>query len=297
MNLFETKKTGKKLASLPGFESFYAKPIKLIDPGHIYYHDDGRVFTSVSAFISKFKSDFDRDGMSTGTARKRLKERLEREPTFEEIQEEKVIVLAEWDHKAVRSQDHGTDIHKFLEDYAKGIMPKTKKQLDLCERIYKLSEDCHERHLEKTVHLEEIEVAGTGDKFLLRNNSRKPVVDIRDYKTNLEKGIEFYSKYGNRMKGPLSHLECCNYNHYCLQMSIYMYFVEKTYGFEPGNLAIEFISPDYEVTVIPCAYMRHEVEAMISYYKEKYYIHSSKKNIVPAVDNDDDIDVEELFKS
>jgi hypothetical protein len=295
MNLFETKKTGKKAAALSGFDSFYNKTVKLVEPGHIYFHEDGRVFKSVSHFIGLFKSDFDRDGMSTGTARKRLKEKLQREPTFEEIQAEKVVVLAEWDFKATRSQDHGTGIHKFLEDYGNGVKLTSKKELELCKKIYSLSEGCHERHLEKTVYLDEIEVAGTSDKFILRNNSRKPIVDIRDYKTNLEKGIEFYSKYGNRMKGPLSHLECCNYNHYTLQMSIYLYFVEKTYGFIPGNLALYFIDPNYELTVIPCAYMRHEVEAMIEYYKEKYYIHSSLKNSIIVNDNDDDVDASNLF--
>jgi hypothetical protein len=58
----------------------------------------------------------------------------------------------------------------------------------------------------------------------------KGVVDVIDYKTNKEiKKNSFVNWEGKsqKMTGPLSHLDDCNFNHYALQLSTYMYIILK----------------------------------------------------------------------
>lgn len=62
-----------------------------------------------------------------------------------------------------------------------------------------------------------------------------------DYKTNKEiKTKGFYSKKYrtyHMMKGPCSHLQDCNYNHYKLQLNFYSYMLES-HGLHPEGLMI-----------------------------------------------------------
>lgn len=68
------------------------------------------------------------------------------------------------------------------------------------------------------------------------------VVDIDDYKTN--KKLEFRGwghQYDNpkMMLGLMSNIEDCNFNHYALQLSIYMYMILlKNPNLKPGRMRI-----------------------------------------------------------
>lgn len=71
-------------------------------------------------------------------------------------------------------------------------------------------------------------------------------VDVYDYKTNKEIKTEgFYNKYAGeyqKMSKPVSHLQDCNFNHYSLQLSIYMYIILRhNPHLKPGKIELHHI--------------------------------------------------------
>ena len=89
---------------------------------------------------------------------------------------------------------------------------------------------------------------------------------------------------------PLKHLEDCNFNHYQLQLSLYMYILLKhNPQLEPGTLEIHHVEfeksgetklgfPIYQLdsdgdpivkklTIYECTYLKNEIKAMIDYSK------------------------------
>jgi len=91
----------------------------------------------------------------------------------------------------------------------------------------------------------EFEIAGQVDVAIIKTFNNRRYIYIDDYKTNKE--IKMTSDYkdkrtgrmrrGSNMLPPISHLQDCNYIHYNLQLSIYMYFLE-CFGFTPAKMRI-----------------------------------------------------------
>ena len=71
-------------------------------------------------------------------------------------------------------------------------------------------------------------------------------VHITDYKTNKKIDKTSYVSWdgvSKKMLGPVAHLDDCNYNHYTLQLSIYMYIILKhNPNLKPGSITIHHIS-------------------------------------------------------
>ena len=83
------------------------------------------------------------------------------------------------------------------------------------------------------------------------------------------------------MLDPVSHLEDCNYNKYCLQLSSYAYLDEIEHGYHPGQLRIIFIPPTDTTkwNVIPVPYMRAEVKALFEWHVEQNNIKPVEKQV------------------
>lgn len=150
----------------------------------------------------------------------------------------------------------------------------------------RLTEGIYPEHF---VYLKSAGICGQSDRVEVVRG----IVDIIDYKTNKEiKKNSFVNWEGKSqmMTGPLSHVEDCNFNHYALQLSTYMYIIlkhnpqykvgkmmlhhvifEKTgddpFGYpiikkdDTGNPIVKTVVP-YEVP-----YMKSEVIAMIDHVK------------------------------
>ena len=71
------------------------------------------------------------------------------------------------------------------------------------------------------------------------------------------------------MKYPLSSLDCCNYNHYSLQISSYAWLLEQA-GYAVRNLSFTHINQPYEFE-----YMKDEVENMMN----DFYINEQLKTL------------------
>lgn len=96
----------------------------------------------------------------------------------------------------------------------------------------------------------ELKIATQVDKAFISH----PYASIDDYKTNKE--IKMTNPF-SKMKGCLSHLDDCNFNHYCLQMNI-CYWLLAQYGYKLGTLCFHWFGKRYDVPN-----MQKEVEMMM----------------------------------
>lgn len=97
--------------------------------------------------------------------------------------------------------------------------------------------------------------AGTAD-LLCTYNDRYWLVD---FKSSAE--IESYSKYGKRMRRPITKLDDCNLSYYSLQTSMYAQFYNDCYGiaddihrmivqFKPDRTYAKYFPPDHRAEAI-----------------------------------------------
>ncbi len=102
----------------------------------------------------------------------------------------------------------------------------------------KLTEGIYPEHI---VYLENAGICGQVDKPQVL----KGLLHINDYKTNKEikrKGFTNWEGITKKMLKPVAHLDDCEFNHYALQLSIYMYIILKHNPMlMPGKLTIEHV--------------------------------------------------------
>jgi len=94
---------------------------------------------------------------------------------------------------------------------------------------------------EHFVYLKSAGICGQADRVEVVNG----VVDIVDFKTNKEiktKSFTNWEGVSTKMLGPCSHLDDCNFNHYALQLSTYMYIILKhNPRYKPGTMTLHHI--------------------------------------------------------
>jgi hypothetical protein len=151
----------------------------------------------------------------------------------------------------------------------------------------KLKQGIYPEHF---VYLKSAGICGQSDRVEVV----KDTVDIIDYKTNKEirkEGFKNWEGITQKMTGPVAHLDDCNFNHYALQLSTYMYIILKhNPRYKPGKMWLHHIIFEKEgedkygypilkrqengdpivKTVIPyeVPYLKTEVIAMINWLKD-----------------------------
>ena len=94
---------------------------------------------------------------------------------------------------------------------------------------------------EHLVYMRSAGICGQSDLVEIVNNK----VNIIDYKTNKEIKMNSFKNWEGiaaMMEHPVSHLEDCSYNHYNLQLSIYMFMILKhNPKLKPGKLMLHHI--------------------------------------------------------
>jgi ATP-dependent exoDNAse (exonuclease V) beta subunit len=107
------------------------------------------------------------------------------------------------------------------------------------------------------------ELAGTADLVFCHKNN---TFTIGDFKTN--KKFNFTSKYNENLLYPIDHLHNCEFNVYALQLSIYAYMYEKLTGNKCRGLVIFYLE-NGKWAPVSCNYLKNDVVAILSDYKEK----------------------------
>jgi hypothetical protein len=158
--------------------------------------------------------------------------------------------------------------------------------------LQKLEPGVYPEHM---VYLRSVGLCGQSDLVEVVNGK----VNIIDYKTNKEIKKESYINWegiSEKMAHPVNNLDDCNFYHYALQLSIYMYIILKhNPKLKPGSIYIHHITFEvdredqwgYPIAkldnngdpivkeVIPMAipYLVEEVHAIM------HYLHENKQNI------------------
>jgi len=231
---------------------------------HIYTHNDGRNFDSLSRVRDCIKTPFD----------KSIARNCAGKGEYVGMTAEQVLVA--WEKKANKAADHGTNIHDAIERFEKSAVILAQDEwlrpMILClTNEYK---DMYQVHNEVCLYDEEYEIAGTADHIIETTKHKSSVLNIDDFKTNLNKGINFENKYKKYLLGPFSHVQDCNYYDYSLQLSCYAYMLEKLTSRKIGHLSIIFIPPQNPLAYkrIPVNYAKNDAKILFNYYKELKHI-------------------------
>ena len=263
------------------------------EEGHKYESLDPTETTkwiSATSIISRFKEKFDAPAVAAKSSKNKRSKWYGIPPE---------TILQIWETKANNSMSTGTWYHNQREQDVISLdsierngvtLPIIKPIIEggiKKASIQRLTEGIYPEHF---VFLKSAGWCGQLDRLEILGG----VVDIIDYKTNEEiktKSFINWEGISKKMLHPLSHLDDCNYNHYALQLSIYMYIVLKHNPiYKPGKLILhhiifekdgkdEFDTPILkkdangdpivqEVVPYEMPYLKSEVIAIINYLKE-----------------------------
>jgi hypothetical protein len=196
---------------------------------------------SATSFISFFKQDFDAPKQAQKSAKNK------KSKWFGMTEEE---ILAAWASEAKRATDLGTWYHNQREEDLCSLNTIVREGVEV--PVYppvvvdglkyaptqKLGEGVYPEHF---VYLKSFGICGQSDFTEVVMNK----VNIEDYKTNKEIQLSSYKNWegiSQKMKHPVSHLDDCNFNHYSLQLSLYLYIILRhNPKLEPGKLTIRHI--------------------------------------------------------
>lgn len=246
---------------------------------HIYTDINGDTYESVTRLLKTLDVPFDSHGISMAMARGELGKNA----PYEQVLTKQKQIQEGWKRKADKSINHGNFIHDNLEQYwLTGSTPYPELNALAANLHSNLFKSMHRIIPEKIYYDPKRKIAGSADISCIRKENRtKPwILDIFDYKTNIEQGITFDSidrrktppkHYERYMVGNFEMIESCNYYKYCLQLSMYAFMAMNLYGVRIGRLAIIFIDKNYQYQIIPVPFMYYEVIALLG------QIMSSKK--------------------
>lgn len=211
------------------------------------------------------------------------------------FEEKKQEIIGEYARKRNEACDRGTDIHSRFENSFYGNKNINFKKFGCgelkgdfeCKREYYRLDLKQGVYPEFLISLKSrdgiLRVSGQIDLLILDQND----VYIIDFKTNREiKKNSYYNKAKKSyemMKFPLNNLQDCNLNVYSLQLSCYAYLLQQINPqYNIKKLLLYHIDHDGNETIIPCEYLKDDVERMLKHYKKQLKIHNELNRIKPV---------------
>jgi ATP-dependent exoDNAse (exonuclease V) beta subunit len=198
-------------------------------------------WTSVTSFISKYKKPFDAQTVAEKSSKSKKSKWYGMS-----VQD----ILQAWENESTRAIDQGNWYHNQREaDLLQlntierhGCILPIIRPLITDDIKYappqKLQEGMYPEHF---VYLKSAGICGQSDLVEVA----KGEVNITDYKTNKEIKKESYVNWegvSQKMLMPVSHLDDCNFWHYALQLSTYMYIILKhNPKLKPGKITIHHV--------------------------------------------------------
>lgn len=239
------------------------------EEGHTYEEGE-RKFTSVSQILKLLEKPKNWKAIAKKYATKVGK-------TVTEVE-------AEWKEKKDKSIVRGKEYHTSKQSKlnAAGFIQRKNQHctikfyLPTGGRIYQPDFRLEDNtiYTEFMVWDEESGICGTADEVECISQT----IHINDHKTNEEivrQGFYIPSKGREKLLAPVAHLDDCNWNKYCLQLSLYMYMVWKhNKHLKVGDLTLNHVEFDKEgkstkVNPLRVPYLRKEVKDIIDWWKAK----------------------------
>lgn len=208
---------------------------------HKYTSDNEIDWISVTKFISNFKQPFDVETMSVKSSKSKKSKWYGMTVT---------AIKAAWKAESKRATDLGTfyhdqrerDICEILTMERHGATVPVIKPIEKdgikYSPIQKITDGIYPEHM---VYLQSASMCGQSDLVEVVNG----IVHITDYKTNKEiktAGYKTWDGMEQKMLQPIAHLGDCNFNHYALQLSLYMYIILKhNPKLRPGTMVLHHV--------------------------------------------------------
>jgi hypothetical protein len=208
--------------------------------------DENIDWLSVTSFVSQFKQKFDPVAQAIKSSKNSKSKWYGM--SVEDIQNA-------WNSEGKRATDLGTWYHDQREKdlSAHQTIQRSGVEIPIIKPIYdgalklapdqKLTEGIYPEHF---VYLKSAGICGQSDRVEVV----KSTVDIIDYKTNKEIKMQSFKNWegiSQKMTGPCAHLDDCNYYHYALQLSVYLYMILKhNPQYRPGKLILHHITFEEE---------------------------------------------------
>jgi hypothetical protein len=203
--------------------------------------DENINWISVTSVISLFKKEFDKEAQALKSSKNKRSKWYGLTP--KEIMEiwdksnSVAIELGSWYHNqreedllscsTIRRLGIDLNIVKPIEDNGIKVAPDQ----NLTPGIYP----------EHMVFLKSAGICGQADRVEVVQD----VIDIYDYKTNKEIKTQSFTNWegvSEKMLHPIDHLDDCNFIHYAIQLSIYLYIMIKhNPNLKPGKIILEHI--------------------------------------------------------
>jgi hypothetical protein len=218
--------------------------IRFNDADHSYKSIDGENidWVSVTTLISNFKKPFDGKAIAAKVSKNKKSKWFGIEPE---------TILKIWNDESQRAMSLGTFYHNQREAdlcslasiEKEGVtvpifVPNVQPNGIKLAPVQKLESGVYPEHM---VYLKSAGICGQSDLVEVVNGK----IYIIDYKTNKEIKTESFVNWeglSDKLSFPLSHLDDCNFNHYALQLSIYMYIMLKhNPKLKPGAMYIHHI--------------------------------------------------------
>jgi ATP-dependent exoDNAse (exonuclease V) beta subunit len=203
---------------------------------------EGISWTSVTTLISSLKKPFDAKAVAARVTKNKKSKWHGIEPK---------IIEQIWKNEADRATTLGTyyhnqreaDLCSFASIERDGVTVPVitpVEEIDGLKQapLQKLDPGVYPEHM---VFLKSAGVCGQSDLVEVVNGH----VNITDYKTNKEIKTESFKDWegvSEKLLMPVNNLEDCNFNHYALQLSIYMYIILKhNPKLQPGKMYIHHV--------------------------------------------------------
>lgn len=206
--------------------------------------DDSNIdWVSVTTLVSHFKNPFDAEAIAKKVSKNKKSKWYDVDPK---------IIQEIWNNESKRATDLGTfyhnqretDLCSFASIEREGVTVPVFKPIEKepgikVAPLQKLDTGIYPEHM---VYLRSKGICGQSDLVEVVNGK----VNIIDYKTNKEIKMKSYVNWeglSEKMLPPVSNLDDCNFNHYALQLSIYMYIILKhNPKLKPGRIFIHHIT-------------------------------------------------------
>lgn len=255
---------------------------------HTYWGSKGIYHIPTNAFIEKFEKPFDSNLISHNSARGEFKRKGVVADSMM-ISKRARELRDEWAAKGDFASRWGTDIHEYLRFSTAGelaVQPKEWpgdfKQLSDDIMVFYNSLPIFQFYNEIVLGIyEPFGIGGTCDRINIRESIKSSICDFIDYKFRVTDKKESIAnsvlirngkfKHLNKFfLYPLDHIENCKYTRAAIQMSIYAYMAEKTFGARVGSLITIEITYDehndrYNFKPMFTPYMKSDVQKMFTF--------------------------------
>lgn len=245
---------------------------------HEYFNDSGVQYQGVTSLVSLYKQPFDQLAVAIRYAAKNGGT-----PEY---------WIGQWEAKKNNACDRGHTFHAHKEDLSMGRgvdtirgavkMVRNQNLYYHRESLYSLPDGMYP---ELMLWDDGYKLAGTADKVNIETSGGYRYVDIDDYKTNEQiESVSYQFTNGDfkMMQYPVAHMMDCNLSHYELQLSFYMFVLER-HGFTPRTLTITHYPPPItgnekkhtdvikrkEVVPYILEYRKREVIAILNHFNKQ----------------------------